>query len=60
MASARNFFSEGERKRIVEAIASAEKNTSGEIRVHLENNAKPNALDKTRLTPRELIHRAIS
>jgi uncharacterized membrane protein len=46
MASARNFFSEGERKRIVEAIAAAEKNTSGEIRVHLENNAKPNALDK--------------
>lgn len=46
MASARNFFSEGEHHRIVEAIGLAEKDTSGEIRVHLENNAKPNALEK--------------
>ncbi len=46
MATARNFFTEGEQKRIVEAISLAEKDTSGEIRVHLENSAKPTALEK--------------
>lgn len=32
--------------RIVEAIAEAEKNTSGEIRVHIENTCKGNVLDR--------------
>ncbi len=31
------FLSESEEKRIIEAIKKAEKNTSGEIRVHLES-----------------------
>jgi uncharacterized membrane protein len=34
---ARNFFSEREQQVIVNAIASAESKTSGEIRVHIEN-----------------------
>jgi uncharacterized membrane protein len=34
------FFSEQEKKNIVQAIASAEKETSGEIRLHLEQTAK--------------------
>ena len=33
----KDFFSEDEQKRIVSAIAEAELNTSGEIRVHLAN-----------------------
>ena len=44
MASARNFFSDEQHKRIVQAIRDAEHATSGEIRVHLENNSKPDAL----------------
>ncbi len=35
-----NFFTPEEGNRIVEAIREAEKNTSGEIRVHLEANCK--------------------
>ncbi len=35
---AKGFFSEEEQKRIVAAIKEAEKNTSGEIQVHLENH----------------------
>jgi uncharacterized membrane protein len=35
--SARDFFTEEESQRIVQAIASAEKRTSGEIRLHLED-----------------------
>ena len=38
------FFSEKEKKKIVEAIQIAEKQTSGEIRVHLERKAKPDIL----------------
>ena len=37
MSSARNFFSPAETDRIVAAIAAAEKLTSGEIRLHLED-----------------------
>ncbi|MCB9799466.1 MAG: TPM domain-containing protein [Candidatus Omnitrophica bacterium] len=35
------FFSKKEKEQIVEAIRSAEKKTSGEIRVHLERKARP-------------------
>jgi uncharacterized membrane protein len=49
MPSARNFFSEEEHQRIVKEIQDAEHDTSGEIRVHLEDNAKPNALERAQL-----------
>jgi uncharacterized membrane protein len=44
--NARNFFSEAEKLAIMEAIATAEKNTSGEIRVHIENSFKGDVLDQ--------------
>jgi len=37
MPSAKNFFTEQEQQRIVNAIGEAELHTSGEIRLHLEN-----------------------
>lgn len=40
-----NFFSEGEKKLISEAIKEAELNTSGEIRVHLEQSCNIDVLD---------------
>ncbi len=44
--NAKNFFSEKDRTSILAAIASAEKNTSGEIRVHIENSFKGEVLDQ--------------
>ena len=42
MSKTEDFLSKAEEQEIVEAIILAEKNTSGEIRVHIEeNNAKP-------------------
>ena len=38
--TAEDFLTPEEEKRIIEAIRTAEKNTSGEIRVHLENKKK--------------------
>src|ERR1051326_289805 len=40
MRSAKNFFSAEQIKQIESAIGEAEKNTSGEIRVHIENKCK--------------------
>jgi uncharacterized membrane protein len=37
MESARNFFNSADQKKLIDAIAEAERNTSGEIRVHVEN-----------------------
>ncbi|TND07706.1 MAG: hypothetical protein FD123_3025 [Bacteroidetes bacterium] len=37
MSTAATFFTEEEKKRIADAIGDAERMTSGEIRVHLEN-----------------------
>jgi uncharacterized membrane protein len=37
MPTAKNFFNESEKQIIINAISTAEKNTSGEIRVHIEN-----------------------
>ncbi len=45
--SAENFFNSDQRKRIVSAIEKAELNTSGEIRVHIENHCKGEVLDRT-------------
>lgn len=39
-------FSSQEKNTIVQAIKEAEKNTSGEIRVHLENHCKKDVLDR--------------
>ena len=44
MFSAKNFFSAGQVKQIESAIQSAEENTSGEIRVHIESICNGNAL----------------
>ncbi len=43
---ARSFFSETEQERIKTAIQNAELNTSGEIRVHLEETCKNNPVKR--------------
>jgi uncharacterized membrane protein len=43
---ARNFLSETDKQRVVAAVADAEKQTSGEIRVHLETECKEDVLDR--------------
>lgn len=43
--SARDFFTDSERQEIELAITDAEKITSGEIRIHLENSCKEDILD---------------
>ncbi len=40
------FFSEDEKSEILTAIKDAELNTSGEIRVHIENKCAENVLDR--------------
>lgn len=44
--SAKNFFTEQQKLAIQEAIAHAELNTSGEIRVHIDDVCKEDVLDK--------------
>ena len=44
--SARSFFTKEEQQKIVAAIKEAELNTSGEIRVHIENYCKEEALER--------------
>ena len=44
MADIKTIFSEEDEQAIVEAVKQAELNTSGEIRVHLENNCKKEVL----------------
>ena len=43
---AQDLFSEEARAQIVKAIEAAELNTSGEIRVHIENKCKIEVLDR--------------
>ncbi len=43
---ARNFLSETDKQRVGSAIADAEKQTSGEIRVHLETECLEDVLDR--------------
>jgi len=43
--SAKNFFTEEQKQAIQQAIANAEKNTSGEVRVHIDSKCKGDALD---------------
>ena len=44
--SVENFFSTEEKKQITDAIAKAELNTSGEIRLHMEGHCKIDVLDR--------------
>jgi len=43
---ASKFFTSDQKQQIVSAIKDAELNTSGEIRVHIENHCKKEALDR--------------
>lgn len=45
--TAKSFFSAEQQNRIVAAIKNAESNTSGEIRVHIENHCKGDILDRS-------------
>ena len=42
----KDVITEADEQQIMQAIAEAEKNTSGEIRVHIENNCKGEVLDR--------------
>lgn len=44
--NARDFFTPDDQKAIMEAISAAERETSGEIRVHIENSFKGDVLDQ--------------
>lgn len=46
MPDSRNFFSIDEKELIQQAILNAELDTSGEIRVHIENNCEEDVLDR--------------
>jgi len=46
MSKVENFLTKEEEQEIVEAIRSAEKATSGEIRVHIEKTASKDAFDR--------------
>lgn len=42
------FLSDGEEQEIIQAIATAELNTSGEIRVHIENHSDLDVLERAK------------
>ena len=45
---AKKFFTEAEQKDIIEAIKAAEKDTSGEIQIHLENHCKKEVMERAK------------
>ena len=45
MSLAKKFLSPSEQEQVVNAIKEAEKNSSGEIRLHIEDNCKEDLLD---------------
>lgn len=47
MSKIEDFLTAEEEQEIVEAIRTAENNTSGEIRVHIEKSSKIDAIDRT-------------
>lgn len=47
ISTAKDLFTEAEKKEIVKAIQDAERRTSGEIRIHLEDVCKEDVLDHT-------------
>ena len=46
MSNIKNFFSEAEKEKIVKAVKLAEKETSGEIRVHIDKRCKGDVMDR--------------
>lgn len=48
MSKVEDFLTAAEEQQIIEAIRSAEKNTSGEIRVHLEKSTEKDALERAK------------
>ncbi|GAB1418642.1 TPM domain-containing protein [Bacteroidales bacterium] len=54
MPDARNFFSAAEKDDIKNAIIQAEQNSSGELRVHLENHCAAEVLDRAAFLFEEL------
>lgn len=52
--NARKFFTETDQMAIKDAISTAEKNTSGEIRVHIEDSFKGDVLDQAAFIFRQL------
>ena len=44
--SVENFFSKEEKQQILDAISEAERNTSGEIRLHMEGHCQLDVLDR--------------
>jgi uncharacterized membrane protein len=44
--NALNFFSKEQKELIITAVKEAERNTSGEIRVHLDNRCKEDVMDR--------------
>jgi len=44
--NAASFFTKTEKERIRAAVAEAERNTSGEIRVHLDNHCRGDVMDR--------------
>ena len=46
MSKTEDFLSKAEEQEIVQAIVEAEKNTSGEIRVHIEEHTEKSPLDR--------------
>ena len=52
------FFSPDEKQEIVEAIRAAEKNTTGEIRIHLDRSGQGNIMDRAKtIFHRQRMHR---
>jgi uncharacterized membrane protein len=45
-SNSRTFFSKEEKEKILKAILEAELNTSGEIRLHIENECEEDVLDR--------------
>jgi uncharacterized membrane protein len=48
MAKAKDFLTPAEEQAIIAAIGQAEKNTSGEIRVHIENHSEKPPLERAK------------
>lgn len=48
MSQVEDFLTSVEEESIIQAIRQAEKNTSGEIRVHLERSSEKNALERAK------------